>query len=207
MSNASQRPTAGEILKLAFIKRKIQSKIRENEAQLKTVNIMASDCAPLPGAGKAAPKKPANAVQVAKLPKLVSRKDLPLPLPPDEEPPKWAQRSGSSHKEVKTVVATEVERGEQPSEYRDLQLATERLQKSLTSENLVDPVSIREKIADLRRVIEKKIGKQLLAMLADYIQREDDPNCAQFVDIMTEQDQDVVEQIRDLISLENTFSS
>jgi hypothetical protein len=197
-ANSVQRPSAGDILKLGFIKSRIASKVRENEAQLKTVNIMASD-------NQRQKKKP---VQAAKLPKLSGpgKKDIcELPVPPDEEAPRWARR-GHQNDAQKLDEVTVVAVDEDRNEYQDLRQATEKLQSSVTSDPVTDPVSIKERIAELRRVIERKIGKQLLAMLADYIQREDDPNCAQFVDIMTDQDQDVVEQIRDLISLENTFT-
>jgi NIMA (never in mitosis gene a)-related kinase len=201
---AAQRPAASEIIQFPFIQAKIAAKIKENEAQLKTVNIMLDDPAKVVARQKRTSQRrasqappPPKRIEAPKLPKLMSLKpvDPELPLPPDEEAPRWAQRGGPQVRPSEMIVAAK-EGG--ASEYEDLIEATDRLHGSLKCEAQVDEA----RPAELRAALECKLGEQLFAMLYGNIQSEDDPHCAQFVDIMTESDPDVVELMRELIALE-----
>jgi hypothetical protein len=93
----TQRPPAGELIQFPFIQTRIAAKIQENEAQLKTVNIMVEDSVkgfakqkrisqrrPLPAV------VPFKKVENPKSPRRHSPKliDLELPLPRDEEAPR-----------------------------------------------------------------------------------------------------------------------
>jgi NIMA (never in mitosis gene a)-related kinase len=197
----AQRPAAAEIIQFPFIQARIASKIKENEAQLKTVNIMAGDAAARQK--RTSQKRPVAAppqqkrVETPKLPKLNSPKpaELDLPLPPDEEAPRWAQRGGAQARPSEMIVAA---KDSGASEYEDLMEATDKLHGSLKGDTPVDEA----RVGELRAGLERKLGEQLFAMLYSNIQGEDDPNCAQFVDIMTETDPDIVEQMRELIALE-----
>jgi NIMA (never in mitosis gene a)-related kinase len=194
---ASQRPAASEIIQFPFIQARMAAKIRENEAQLKTVNIMGGDPPKVATRQKRASQAPPKRVETPKLPKLASPKpaDVELPLPPDEEAPRWAQRGGPQLRVNEMVVATKEDGA---CEYADLVEATDRLQGSLKGGPRVDEA----RPVELRAALAGKLGKQLFTMLYGNIQREDDPHCAQFVDIMTESDPDVVELMRELIALE-----
>ena len=220
-ANPNQRPSAEQILQLPFIKTKIMGKIKENEAQLKTVNIIASEAKGItrqrsavktPPKRVATPKRPESAT---KLPRLNQEKDddMDLPLPPDEEAPRWAQRGRNVAKPDEITV---VPREEEPNEYEELREVTNEMHNSLRGspgalpawakdeEDVpMDESSLKTKINGLREHLEQKLGEQLFEMLYENIQGEDDPNCAQFVDIMNESDPELVEQMRELISLEN----
>jgi NIMA (never in mitosis gene a)-related kinase len=202
-TTAAQRPSANDILQLPFVQTKIAAKIRENEAQLKTVNIIASEFQnaarqqqqPI---RRSVAKKPNQ----QKLPKLQTQKraEIDLPLPPDEDPPRWAARGSNPSRPNEIAVPPTSAEG--PNEYADLMEATARLHSSLKGEVEVDEA----RVAELRSGIIAKLGDQLFAMLYRNIQQEDDPNCAQFVDIMTESDPDLVEGMRELIAMENVPS-
>ena len=217
----TQRPTASQILQLPFIKTKIMGKIKENEAQLKTVNIIMSE--PRGSVQRSPVKTPQRRLATpikksdsgSKLPRLAkeAKAEEDLPLPPDEEAPRWAQRGGKIAKADEIPVAPHID---EPNEYKELRDVTNELHNSLRISSgalpawakdeeqvPMDESSIRLKINGLREYLEQKLGEQLFEMLYENIQGEDDPNCAQFVDIMNESDPELVEQMRELISLEN----
>lgn len=220
-TNAAQRPSAGQILQVPFIRTRILGAIKANEAQLNTVNVIAPDAK---GGKQSASKmglKAAHRAQAGKsiepatkgLPNLHVKDDRTcnLPLPPEEEAPRWAQRSNISRMTEVTVPV----RQHDTNDYEDLQEATAKLHMSLSipkgtlppwakGEDIpLDEGSLKLKLASVRETLEQKLGDQLFEMLYENIANEDDPNCAQFVDIMNESDPDIVEQMRELISLEN----
>jgi hypothetical protein len=122
--------------------------------------------------------------------------ELELPLPPDEDPPRWAIRGSNPNRP--NEIAVPPPRAEGANEYADLVEATARLHSSLNEGLEIDVA----RVAELRKGIIAKLGEQLFTMLYENIQQEDDPNCAQFVDIMTESDPDLVEGMRELIAME-----
>lgn len=88
--NPSERPTASEILAMPFITSRLCSMIRENESQLKTVNIIEHKTKKRKrkvASPKKGTKKPAKKQNE---PELIGA-DTALPLP-EEDLPKWAQR-------------------------------------------------------------------------------------------------------------------
>jgi len=116
---------------------------------------------------------------------------------------------------VRSEEITVAPLGEAANDYRDLQEATDLLHKSLSlpagalppwakgDEIPMDEASLRTKIATMRDDLTHKLGEGLFCLLYENVRGEDEPNCAQFVDIMNESDSEVVEQMRQLIALEN----
>jgi hypothetical protein len=101
--------------------------------------------------------------------------------------------------QVRAAEMTVGQRNEPPNEYEDLLEATDRQQSSLEGNQSGDEGHAKELGIGLERVL----SEQLFGMLSGYIQPEDDPDCAQFVPIKADFDPDVVEQKRELITLES----
>lgn len=227
----SNRLTAEQILNLPFIQNVTKKKIQENENKLKKLNIIVPDQRrPAKPKGNQnlikkspiiSPKPPSSAKakkSTPQLPKLHSQPDfsqmMELPLPPDEEAPRWA-----THRGAQFAKPDEITVNSSPDELKDisdLQESTQELHKSLTlsipQDNLPlwakpsEPVKMgsADEIPALRNELMSILNEQLFDMLHQYILEENEvESSAQFVSIMEEEDLDSVEKMRKLVHLEN----
>lgn len=229
----SDRLTASEILQLPFIQSKTKSKIQENEAKLKTVNIIVAEKNfpqspnknihqnPSQQKNAAAPPKSQrsssnNKKATIHLPKLHSKPDLPklieLPLPPEEEAPRWATQRGPQLSQADEVSITPSP--EEFKEINDLKDSTTELQKSLSLQKSKVPawakpsdsqkVGSKDEIPALKKELMDILKEQLFEMLHQYIIDEKEvESSAQFVSLMEEEDPTTVEKMRRLVQLEN----
>lgn len=227
----SERLTATQILQLPFIQSKTKSKIQENETKLKTVNIIVAEKkspqnqpknvhqqknAAVINPPKSQRSPSSNKKTTVRLPKLHSKPDLPrlieLPLPPDEEAPRWATQRGNQ-----SFQADEVSINPSPDEFKeinDLKESTEELQKSLSIQKSNVPAwatpsdsqkeGSTDEIPALKKELLDILKEQLFDMLHQYIIDEKEvESSAQFVSLMEEEDPSTVEKMRKLVQLEN----
>ena len=228
-TNPSERITTGQILRLPFIRNKLKMKLQESENKLNSVNIIVTDANKQPSPlAQIAPKHPVTKSpspakkMTAHLPKLNSKPALPelneLPLPPDEEAPRWATERGPQS----FPKAEEVTVNSSPDEFKDLNDLKEsinELQKSISLpmnsatipawvQQVDQKVGSADEIPVLRKELRDLLKDQLFEMLHRYVIEENDiESSAQFVTIIEEEDPETVEKMRKLVQLENMNNS
>jgi hypothetical protein len=178
--------------------------IKTNESQLSSVNIIQPGTKKKKGRRKGR-KKPVE-------PQLVSE-DTELPLP-DEELPKWAQRSMRELKKGVIVVTDEGEEGSEPNEWEELSIATDMLRESLgelpgRDELEEDGFEEGEAAIEVQRLKEDlvgRLGQELFEMLVENLEHEGLDSAREFLDIMNDDDPEAVRDARRMLDLERVDS-
>ena len=215
----SKRPRAEDILVLPFITNSLCSMIKENEAKLKTVNIVTTELSKSKKRKKTA-KRGKRPSKKKSEPELISvATELPLP---DEELPKWAQKmlctedKGSPEDALSgtgtlTEDLSEDKEDFEPNEWEELCEATEALQESLpvsqrserqpTDEEMTEEEA-RMEIDRLTTKLNAKLGESLFQLLCKNIETEELESSKELIDIMQSEDKESVDDARRLLALQ-----
>jgi NIMA (never in mitosis gene a)-related kinase len=198
----TDRPTAADILQLPFITARLVLMIRENQSQLETVNLISS-------------RKEVAATPKRKLRRRLRKKivepqlimdDTDLPLP-DEQLPRWAERSMREMQKGVFVIAQQPDDGEDTNEWLELSNVTDCLRESLTrlpddAETFADEDELQQEIDRIRGELEEKLSNSLFEMLYKNLQQEEVGSARDFIEIMEAEEPDVVTLARRLVALE-----
>jgi NIMA (never in mitosis gene a)-related kinase len=195
----SDRPSGDAILQLPFVKNRVCAMIKANESQLNTVHIVSSQAD-----GKTIKKRSRKrGRRRANDPEIVSE-DTELPLP-DEELPKWAQKSMREAKKGVIVVADDAEEENETNEWEELSNATDVLRESLGQIPDRDELDDAEADAEAQRLREDligRLGQELFEMLIENLELEGSESARGFLEIMQESDPEAVRDARKMLELE-----
>jgi hypothetical protein len=139
-------------------------------------------------------------------PEVVSE-DTELPLP-DEELPRWAQKSMRELRKEAVVIAAESEDVDEPNEWEELSDATDILRDSLPRDpgrddaDAEDEDQAEEEAQRLREELAEKLGQDLFDMLLQNLEQDDLESAREFLEIMQEEDPEALRDARRLLELE-----